>query len=64
VKHCRLQTTFAGDKVKLFLAVSNTDLEQTVVNALVQLGGIHKHGTPPRSHNARLMQLHLDGLDD
>eukprot|EP00959_Pyramimonas_sp_CCMP1952_P318900 6672489-Pyramimonas_sp.AAC.1 len=60
VRHCRLQTTHAQDKVKIWIEAKATGIEDTVVAALVQLGGVHKHGTPPRSHNARLLQIHLD----
>ena len=63
VKHRRMQTTHTGELVKLWLKVEPQELEQVAVNSLVQLGGKHKHGVPPRSHNSRRLQVHLDGLD-
>ncbi|CAK0889547.1 unnamed protein product, partial [Prorocentrum cordatum] len=63
IHHCRMQTTHTGEFVKLWLKVDPPELENAVVAALVQLGGQHKHGAPPRSHGARVMQVHLDALE-
>eukprot|EP00959_Pyramimonas_sp_CCMP1952_P435211 9113031-Pyramimonas_sp.AAC.1 len=52
VRHCRLQTTHSQDKFKIWTEAKATDIEDIVVQALVQIGRVHKHGTPPRSHNS------------
>ena len=64
ILHCRMQTTHSGEFVKVWIAVEPKQIEQVIVDSLVQLGGKHKHGVPPRSHGARVMQLHLDGLEN
>ncbi|CAK0882740.1 unnamed protein product, partial [Prorocentrum cordatum] len=63
VHHCRMQTTHTGEFVKVWLKVDPPELENAVVAALVQLGGKHKHGIPPRSRGARVTQVHLDALE-
>eukprot|EP00959_Pyramimonas_sp_CCMP1952_P099744 2085640-Pyramimonas_sp.AAC.1 len=62
IRHCRMQSTHNGEMTKIWIAADPPTLENTVANSLVQLGGVHKHSTPPRNHNARLVQLHLDGM--
>ncbi|CAK0892142.1 unnamed protein product, partial [Prorocentrum cordatum] len=65
--HCRFcKIGFTHDRatMKIFLEASGSGIQVEVLAGLVQIGASIKRGTPPRSHQERLMQLALDGMEN
>ena len=61
--YCKISFTHDRSTMKIFLEASGSGIQVEVLAGLVQLGATIKRGTPPRSHQERLMQLALDGVD-
>lgn len=58
VRYCKCGETYKGGqhRVTLMLAPSFVDLTKTVVDAMVQLGGVRKQGRPPRGGVERKLE--------
>ena len=57
VKYCRVACARDRATVKIFLEASQTGIQKEVVEAMVQLGAAVTKGTPPKSHQGRLLQM-------
>ncbi|CAK0825075.1 unnamed protein product [Prorocentrum cordatum] len=61
VKYCRASYTHERSVMKIFLEASQTGIQPEVLSPLVPCGASIKKGTPPKSHQERLVQLAFDG---
>ncbi|CAK0875797.1 unnamed protein product [Prorocentrum cordatum] len=60
VRHCRISYTHDRKTMKIHISAESSGVVPQLLDSLKQLGAEIKRGTPPRSHNERIMQLLLD----
>ena len=63
-RFCRVNRTYQSEQARITLSVDRSGVQDSVVNALQQLGAARKYGRAPSTQLARELQQRLDTLLD